>query len=219
MAYSFILASRSPRRRELLEVVVPAHQIIVMPPGNPAEASFEGLHRMDEIRGRLAEIARQKAQDIAAQLAAAEHSKTPNARYVIIAADTAVVVSDSDGKLFELGQPPVDDSWKDSVRHWFREYYVGRTHQALTALCVLNPDGRIVERIVSTDVTFVADIERHLEWYLNTKEPRGKAGGYAIQGAASIFISRIAGSLTNVVGLPLEALLETFHELQIDISR
>src|SRR4029077_18200877 len=108
-----------------------------------------------------------------------------------------------------------DESWKDVVRLWFRDYYAGRPHRALTALCVHGPDGQSAERIVNTEVTFIADVEKHLEWYIGTGEPRGKAGGYAIQGAGSIFISQVLGSLSNVIGLPLEALLEILEDFQI----
>jgi len=82
-------------------------------------------------------------------------------------------------------------------------------------LCVRGPDGPTAERIVATEVTFIADVDKHLDWYIGTGEPRGKAGGYAIQGAGSIFITRVVGSLSNVIGLPLEALLEIFEEFQI----
>ena len=74
------------------------------------------------------------------------------------------------------------------------------------------PGGRIAERIVRSSVTFYDDIERRLDWYLATGEPRGKAGGYAVQGAASIFISRIEGSLSNVIGLPLRELFDVLTE-------
>src|SRR5205085_12507054 len=123
------------------------------------------------------------------------------------------VVGDADGKPLVLGQPPADDSWSAVVAHWFREYYAGKTHQALTALCVQTTRGQAAERIVRTAVTFVADVERRLPWYLATGEPRGKAGGYALQGAGSAFISRVEGSLSNVIGLPLEALLDAFDNL------
>jgi len=145
-----------------------------------------------------------------------KNAPTPGGR-VVIAADTTIVATAADGTLHSLGQPPDDDSWKDVVRQWFREYYAGRTHRALTALCVHGPRGEIVERMVSTEVSFIDDVESRLEWYIETEEPRGKAGGYALQGAGSIFISRVAGSLSNVVGLPLEALLDVFEELQIVI--
>ena len=54
-----------------------------------------------------------------------------------------------------------------------------------------------------------------MNWYLLTGEPRGKAGGYALQGAGSVFIEKVEGSLSNVVGLPLEALLELFAEVDL----
>ncbi|HXY34093.1 MAG TPA: Maf family protein, partial [Planctomycetaceae bacterium] len=63
-------------------------------------------------------------------------------------------------------------------------------------------------RVVTSRVTFVEDVDRWLDWYLSTEEPRGKAGGYALQGAGSIFIAKVEGSLSNVVGLPLAELLE-----------
>jgi septum formation protein len=215
---SFILASRSPRRRELLGLIVPLGKILVVPPRDATEAGFEGLHDLPSIECRLAEIARGKAADVAGQLVTTGPQAGP-VRAVVIAADTTIVATAANGDLNVLGQPPDDEFWSQTVRHWFRHYYDGRTHLALTALCVRETGGAIAERLVKTEVTFIPDVERHLEWYIGTGEPRGKAGGYAIQGAGSIFISKVAGSLTNVVGLPLEALLEIFEELQIDTER
>jgi septum formation protein len=212
-ANSLVLASRSPRRRELLATVVPADRIVVVPPRDATEPDFDGLHDLPAVQRRLLEIARLKTADVLQQLAL---TTAPDAsRTVIIAADTTIVATAADGSLHVLGQPPEDGSWKDTVREWFREYYAGRTHLALTALCVHSAGGRTAERIVTTEVTMIADVESRLEWYIETGEPRGKAGGYAIQGAGSVFISGVAGSLSNVVGLPLEALLEAFEELNI----
>jgi septum formation protein len=215
-ANSLVLASRSPRRRELLAMVVPAGRITVVPPRDAAEPGFDGLHDLRAIQQRLVEIARLKAADVKQQLALKNAPDASGA--VIIAADTTIVATAADGALHVLGQPPDDDSWKEAIRHWFRDYYAGRAHQALTALCVHGPGGRIAERVVSTEVTMIADVESRLEWYIETEEPRGKAGGYAIQGAGSVFVSRVTGSLSNVVGLPLEALLEVFKELNIPAS-
>jgi septum formation protein len=212
----FILASRSPRRNELLGRIMPAGQIAVVPPRDADEAGFAGLRDLPEIERRLAEIARKKATDVAEQLAAERSSRTTAPR-VVIAADTAVVVTGVDGILHVLGQPPDDDSWRDVVRRWFREYYAGRSHRVVTALCVLAPGRAAIERVVTTEVTMIADVERRLEWYIAGGEPRGKAGGYAIQGAGSIFVSHVVGSLSNVIGLPLEALLECLEELKIDV--
>ena len=211
MEHSFVLASRSPRRRELLGLIVPADRISIVPPRDAAEAGFDGLSTTAAIERRLAEIARAKAEDVADQLGGATGAQAR----VIIAADTTVVVGATDGALCVLGQPPETEAWRDTVRRWFREHYAGRTHRALTALCVIGPTGRRVERIASTAVTIVADVEKYLAWYLATEEPRGKAGGYAIQGAASVFVSQVTGSLSNVIGLPLEALLDAFEELQV----
>jgi nucleoside triphosphate pyrophosphatase len=213
----YILASRSPRRRELLGLVVPADQIVVVPPRNPDEAGFEGLHEIGEIEKRLAEIARAKADDVAAQLAASECLIAPGQPQVVIAADTTIVAAGSDGQLQVIGQPPEDDSWKAVVRTWFRDYFAGRTHQVFTVLCVRTSAVRATERLIRSEVAFIADVEKHLEWYIETEEPRGKAGGYAIQGAGSIFVSQVTGSLTNVIGMPLEALLSAFEELGIGV--
>jgi septum formation protein len=195
--------------------VVPAEKIVVVPPRDAAEAGFEGLHELPPIECRLAEIARTKAADVVEQ-SLTSGVQDGVVRTVVIAADTAIVATGADKDLHVLGQPPDDDSWSQTVRHWFRDYYAGRTHVALSALYVREPRGASVERLVETEVTFIPDVERHLNWYIGTGEPRGKAGGYAIQGAGSVFVSKVTGSLTNVIGLPLEALLEIFEELQIN---
>jgi septum formation protein len=80
---------------------------------------------------------------------------------------------------------------------------------------VTTPDGRRAERLVESKVTFRPDVEPWLNWYLLTGEPKGKAGGYALQGAASVFITKVEGSLSNVVGLPLEATMELFSEVSL----
>jgi predicted house-cleaning NTP pyrophosphatase (Maf/HAM1 superfamily) len=127
---------------------------------------------------------------------------------IIIAADTVVIVERGED-LHVLGQPPADDSWQDTVRRWFREDFAGKTHLVATALVLEDvASGKRASRVVTSRVTFVADVDRWLDWYLATGEPCGKAGGYALQGAGSVFISKVEGSLSNVVGLPLAELLE-----------
>lgn len=112
-----------------------------------------------------------------------------------------------------IGQPPANEPRGETLRSWYRDFYAGRTHLAATSLRVVAPDQRVVERIVTTQVTFRRDIDPWFDWYLASGEPQGKAGGYAVQGAGSIFMTSIVGSLTNVIGLPLEALLEALWEL------
>ena len=212
-----ILGSRSPRRLELLRLIVPDDCIEVLPPRSTTEAGFEGLVDWHALERRLTAVARAKCDDVLEQLELQQSAaEEPNA--VVIAADTIIVATRPDDSLVVLGQPPPDDAWTEVVRQWFREYYLGKTHTAVTAVCVATALGRRVERVVKSEVTVRPDAERWLDWYIATEEPRGKAGGYAIQGAASIFISHVEGSISNVVGLPLEALLETFKELGIDVG-
>ncbi|MFN0053736.1 MAG: Maf family protein [Planctomycetales bacterium] len=206
MTTRVILASRSPQRLALLQLLVSHSVIEVRPPRSPDEAGFAGLHDLSSIRQRLMEIARGKAADVWEQMS--EDALSP----IIIAADTVIVVEEAAGRSLVLGQPPSDETWPDIVRGWFRDYYAGRTHRALTALVLRSGDQAPIERVVETEVMMRPDVEPLLEWYLSTGEPRGKAGGYAIQGAGSVFVIRLSGSLSNVVGLPLEALREALEE-------
>lgn len=204
-----ILGSRSPRRRELLELLVSPESIDVQPPLTSDELGFEGLASWPEITQRLQRIAREKNHDVLAQLS----PRSADAG-LVLTADTVIVASDADARLHVLGQPPADESWRDIVRGWFRDLYAGRSHIAATAVCLTDRlSGRRLERIVQSQVWVRDDVEPLLEWYLATDEPRGKAGGYALQGLGSVFVTRVEGSITNVVGLPLEALVEMLPQL------
>lgn len=223
----FVLGSRSPRRRELLQQIVPADRIDIVPPASSAEADFLGLIEWASICDRMQEITRHKSAQVMEQLGdAAAHA-------VVICADTSIVISEAKPQgrapatweecplpapLRVIGQPPANEPRGETLRSWYRDYYAGRTHLAATSLHVMASDQRLFERIVTTQVTFRRDIDPWFDWYLASGEPQGKAGGYAVQGAGSIFMSSIVGSLTNVIGLPLEALLEALWELGVDLS-
>ena len=203
-----ILGSRSPRRRELLELLVSPESIDVRPPSSSDELGFAGLSSWLDIAQRLQQIAREKNEDVLAQLSPSNDSQ------LVLTADTTIVATDADGCYRVLGQPPDDDSWREVVRRWFRDFYAGRSHIAATSVCLTDPHtGRRLERIVQSQVWFRDDVEPLLDWYLATGEPLGKAGGYALQGLASVFVTRVEGSITNVVGLPLEALVELLPQL------
>ena len=199
-----ILGSRSPRRLELLSYLVPPAQIVVIPPRATDEAGFDGLHDRAAIEQRLREIARTKCNDVRAQLA--------DGWLALLTADTVIVGAHDDGSLAVLGQPPGQD-WQDTVREWFERYYLGRTHLALTSVCIAAPDGRTDECLVASEVRFRADAQPFLDWYLSTGEPQGKAGGYALQGAGSLFVEQVIGSISNVVGLPLRETAATLQRL------
>lgn len=215
----FILGSRSPRRLELLGYLVPNDRIVVMPPTSSEEAGFTGLKKMASIEQRLSEIAGHKYTDVCQQverdsLSQVESSELPP---IIIAADTVIVGIGDDGQPTVLGQPPANDNWQDVVRAWFIDYLLPRPHWALTALWVGHSEGQFETEIVRTQVSFHSDMQKEVEWYLQTGESRGKAGGYAIQGAGSLFVEEVSGSISNVIGLPLYELTQLFQRLKVDV--
>ncbi len=203
-AIPIVLGSRSPRRRELLSHLVAPERIIVLPPTDPDEPGFRGLHEEAPIRDQLLRIARLKNMNVRARV------ECP-ARALVLTADT-VIVAGLSGAYEVLGQPSPDDDWKETVRRWFHSYYFGQTHRVLTAVVISDETGQRWEHITETGVTMGDGNEAWLEWYLDTQEPLGKAGGYALQGAGSVFITHVAGSLSNVVGLPLETVSEMLQQ-------
>jgi len=177
MVQSLVLASQSPRRKELLEILGIPFSIV-------APAIDEAPHAAEVPRQYVVRVAREKAMEVASRLT----------RSVILSADTVVTI---DGEI--LGKP-VDRA--DAVRMLKR--LSGRQHQVLTAVCVVDQRRELTrEGIEETAVWFnpitIADIEA----YVDRESVMDKAGAYAIQGFASVFIPRIAGSYSNVMGLPL----------------
>lgn len=202
MSQPIVLASRSPRRIELLRLIVPPERILVRPPPSAEEESFDGLTTLPAIRHQLLHVACHKHNQTQEML------QQEGLQFAaLIAADTVVVASETDGQLVVLGQPPPGPAQSALVRRWFREYYAGREHQVLTGVClsVRQQSHQFVTNtfVVTSTVRFLADVETWLEWYLETGESSGKAGGYALQGAGSLFVDQVTGSLSNVVGLPI----------------
>ncbi len=171
-----ILASASPRRRELLTQAGFEFEV------HPADADETARPGEDAIALAL-RLAQTKAERVAA-----DH---PNA--VVLGADTVVVAPA--GEL--LGKP---ESMADAAR--MLRLLSGTTHQVVTGVCVRSPE-RTEAAAAVTYVTFHALSEPEIGAYLATGEPMGKAGAYAIQGRAARWIPRIHGDWTNVVGLPL----------------
>jgi septum formation protein len=171
-----ILASASPRRAELLRAAGIEFDV------HPAHVDERmlGDESPDAYVRRVAEA---KARAINARFA----------RGVVVAADTTVV---ADRHI--LGKPiDVDDARR--MLHLLS----GRSHEVLTGVTVVGPDEELDTRTESTTVEFVRLTDREIEWYVSSGEPMDKAGGYAIQGLASRFVTRIVGSYSNVVGLPV----------------
>lgn len=203
-----VLGSRSPRRQELLQLLLPAERIEILTPLQAEEPGFEDLHRWQEIEQQVQLIARMKNEDVSNQLKSRNESEQP----LVLTADTVIVAPLDEERLVVLGQPPETSQWQETVRFWFQNYLIGQTHWAVTATCLSDLEGRVSDKITRTAVTFRNVAADELEWYLSTEEPRGKAGGYAIQGAGSTLVQSVEGSLSNVVGLPLETLISQFEE-------
>lgn len=172
------LASQSPRRRDLLARLGLRFDVIDVDipehPG-PGEAAEDYVRR----------VAREKAGAGLLQVSA-----RPGA--CVLAADTEVVL---DGRVYGK---PVDAADAAAMLRSL----AGRSHRVLTAVCLIDP-GREAEALSVSDVTFGALDEDLLAAYLDGGEWRGKAGAYAIQGAAQAFIAHLSGSPSGVMGLPL----------------
>jgi septum formation protein len=184
----FLLASASPRRRELLRN---AGFDFGVQPSNIAEEIRRGE--------RPEEFARRAAREKAMQVAAS----SPPGSYVL-GADTVVVI---DGET--LGKP-ADPS--DAVR--MLRLLSGRTHQVHTGICLVRAPGDIEAlKHETTFVTFRELDEEEIGCYVESGEPLDKAGAYAVQGLASKFVTRISGCYSNVVGLPVALVYEILKPL------
>lgn len=176
-----ILASQSPRRRQLLEQIGLKDFTILVP---QADESYDSTLSPQEIVGSIcwkkAEAARELAGDDDA---------------VIIAADTMVFL---DG--LRLGKPHSEDE-----AHAMLRSLSGRTHQVCTGVTLCRGD-RLDTRVETTAVTFRELTDREILSYIRTGDPMDKAGAYGVQGKAALFVKGISGDYFNVMGLPLHLL-------------
>lgn len=178
-AVRLVLASESPRRKALLA------QTGIIPDAVVGAAIDETVHRNETPRAYGLRLAQAKALAV---------SQRPNsAPAVILAADTVVAC----GRRI-LPKAETDEAVRACLR-----LLSGRNHVVLTAIAVCSADGKIRTRIVTTRVALQQLSDSDIEWYVRCNEGLGKAGGYAIQGRAEIFVRRLTGSYSNVVGLPL----------------
>jgi septum formation protein len=204
---SVVLGSRSPRRCELLLSVLGDVDFQIIPPVSDDEAGFNGLRGAEQFETRLREIVAVKHADVSEQL---PEPLTPD---VVICADTIVVAWSDDQKATVLGKPPVD-LWQQTVWRWFREYYSGRYHEVWTCFRITMGD-QFRESIVKTKVLFCTLDDWLIDWYVSTDESIGKAGGYGIQGRASMLVEAVNGSFTNVVGLPMMEVTQTLRDFGV----
>lgn len=181
-----VLASSSPRRTEILERAGWPHEVMV---AGIDEAVLPNEGPATYVR----RLARAKAEAVAGRLSEG----------LVLGADTTVVVGNE-----ILGQP-ADEA--DARR--MLDLLNAKWHDVLTAVAIVRVGGESRVAHETTRVRFAEMSDKEIDWYIATREPFGKAGGYGIQGKAALFIEEIAGDYFNIMGLPIRLV----YELAADI--
>jgi len=148
----------------------------------PAHAD-ESVHDGEAPEDYVMRVAEAKARAV--------HAQFPDR--VVVAADTTVVVDHC-----ILGKPADARDARRMLR-----LLSGRVHEVMTGVTIVDPGGRAVTKLEVTTVEFAPLTDDEIDWYVSSGEPMDKAGAYAIQGLASRYVTRINGSYSNVVGLPV----------------
>ncbi len=184
LPWPVVLASASPRRQELLKQITDNFTV------DSADVDETPLPKENpwQTAERLAEA---KARTVA--------SRNPNS--IVIAGDT-VVALEQDNFFRQLAKPVDEDDAKQMLRS-----LSGRLHLVITGVCVATPEERDIFSVTTT-VEFRELADEEITEYVATGEPMDKAGAYAIQGGAKGFVTRCDGSITNVIGFPLDEIRE-----------
>lgn len=189
LSIPLILASASPRRKELLKTAGLTFRVI---PANVNETGLEKETPQEHVR----RLSREKARAVAI--------RHPDA--LVLGADTIVVIDD-----MILGKPES----KKQAREMLQKLS-NRFHTVFTGFTLSSTDAGISKtRVARSCVRFKKMGLEEIDWYINTKEPYDKAGGYAAQGKGAAFIRSISGSYTNVIGLPLAGVLDELKNLKV----
>lgn len=183
----FIVASASPRRKELLSMLGYAFEVM---PSDADESLQDGTHAFDAVK----ELAARKARSVL--------EKTGDC--VVLGCDTVVSL---DGRI--LGKPKNEEEAFSMLSS-----LSGKTHHVYTGVCIT--DGEKEECFVSdAEVSFYKLSEREILSYIETKEPMDKAGAYGIQGFGSVLVEKINGDYFTIVGLPLAQTARTLSRFGI----
>ena len=178
-----VLASSSPRRLTLLA------QVGIAPDALRPASIDETAKRGETPRALVSRLSRSKAEAGRDQIA----NDKDLADSFVLAADTVVSV----GRKILVKPAHVEEAMASL------QLLSGRTHKVFTSVCLITPDDKIRQKIVETRVRFKHLTRAEIESYIASREWRGKAGGYAIQGLAGCFVQSLVGSYANVVGLPV----------------
>jgi septum formation protein len=196
------LASRSPRRRELLKQIGVTFEIVLLREDPRRGSDVDETPLADEpARDYALRIARTKAQVAAEQI-----MRRGLLAHPVLAADTTVVQDD------EIIGKPADAG--DAERMLSR--LAGREHRVLTAVAVATRD-HVDTRVSDSAVEFRALTPDEIRRYIATGEPLDKAGAYAVQGRAAAFVTRISGSYSGIMGLPLAEAADLLQRFGVDV--
>jgi septum formation protein len=188
-----VLASTSPRRKEILEMVGFSFR-------TTKSNVIEKFNPRLSPRGQAESLSQQKAE------AVAERYKDA----IIIASDTVVAIDNE-----SIGKP---EDVADAKR-LLRKLH-GRIHSVYTAFTIIDiATKKTVTKSVQTKVSIRKMTPREIDWYVASGEPMDKAGAYAIQGRGAIFIEKIEGDYFNVVGLPIASLIEELKKFGIYLDK
>lgn len=186
-----ILASQSPRRKQLLEQIGLKFEI------DPSNYEEDMTLKMEP--NKLAEfLSLGKAKDVAQK-----HKDS-----IIISADTIVAI---DGEVF--GKPKTSERAK-----YMLQKFSGKAHSVITGFTIIDTEAnKEITKSVETKVYFKNLSEKEIDAYIATGEPLDKGGGYAIQGLAALFVEKIEGDYFNIVGLPILSLTIELKDFGINI--
>jgi len=186
---SLVLASASPRRRDLLQGLQLAFEV-----------------RWTEIDEST--LVGEQPEDHVLRLARDKARATALPGELVLAADTVVVL---EGCI--LGKPAGPAEAQQMLRQ-----LAGRTHEVYSGVALFEPSsGALASGADRSEVRLAALSDEEIAWYVSTREPLDKAGSYAIQGLGALFVEAIVGNYTNVVGLPLPLTRALFQQLSYDI--
>ena len=191
-----VLASGSPRRKELLRDLIPEFEIVV------SDIDEDALTVPDPY---------QTAEGLALAKARAVAKLRPEA--LVIGGDTVVALPTDDGQFVQFAKPESKTHACEMVRA-----LSGKTHRVITGLALVSVGHEVVVSD-TTHVTFCELSDVEIEAYVETGIPMDKAGAYAIQQGAESFVERVEGSVSNVIGLPMERLSESLEFLMTKFSR
>ena len=200
-SFNFVyLASQSPRRRQLLEQLGVAYELLLP----DADEDAESLEIALKSEAPAAYVQRVTGLKLDAAVARLKRRKLPAAP--ILCSDTTVALGRA------IYGKPADA--KDAMR--MLAELSGRTHRVLTALAVQSGRKRF-DALSTSKVSFEAMTAKQIKAYVATGEPMGKAGAYAVQGRAALHITRIDGSYSGIMGLPLRETALLLHAVGIKL--